>query len=146
LLFGIGVLWSALSAHHRLETARGTLRTKDEEAIIGYVRSHVQPGEKILIYPYGPIFYYLTDTFSPSHFDFLQPGMHSPEQFQDTIRELSSQQTRVVLLQTSFSEAYSLVWPNTPIEIIAAKDPVQEYIFSHYHSCSQLSANGFWRI
>jgi hypothetical protein len=49
-------------------------------------------------------------------------------------------------LEPSFSEKFALGWPNTPLEVIASRDPVNDYLFTHYHPCAALAANGFWHF
>lgn len=144
-VFGMAMLVGPLGAHQRIKTARGVIRTPNDTSL-GYVLSHVAPGETMLVYPYEPLYYYLTGTKNPTRFDFLQPGMHTPEQFQQVLTELRADQTRVVLFETSTAE--KLVWtsPDTPLSIIAAKDPLQEYIFAHYVPCGGARENQYWRF
>jgi len=144
--FGMAMLWRPLGAHHKVKTARGTVRTDDTDRTLEYVQAKVAPGERIFVYPYEPTYYYLTGTSSPTRFDFLQLGMHTADQFQESLRELAADRTRVVLFETSFSEKLSWSWHNTPIEIVAAKDPVEDYIFAHYRPCSGPMENGYWRF
>jgi len=144
--FGMAMLWGPLRAHHKVRTARGTVRTDDADRTLDYVQANVTPGEKIFVYPYEPSYYYLTATFSPTRFDFLQLGMHTADQFQESLRELAADRTRVVLFETSFREKLSWSWPNTPLEIVAARDPIEDYIFAHYRPCSAPMENGYWRF
>ena len=144
--FGMAMLWGPLGAHHELRTARGTLRTGVPNDALEYVQARVTPGERILVYPYQPLFYYLTGTFSPTRFDFLQPGMHTADQVRESLREFVADRTRVVLSITSFRDEIYLVWPNTPSEVVAASDPVIDFIAGNYRQCSALAANSFWRF
>ena len=140
------MLWPPLRAHHRVRTARGTVRTDDADRTLDYVQANVTAGEKIFVYPYEPSYYYLTATFSPTRFDFLQLGMHTADQFQESLRQLAADPTRVVLFETSFREKLSWSWPNTPLDLVAARDPVEDYIFAHYRPCSAPMENGYWRF
>ena len=144
--FGMTMLLLPLGSHHKLKTARGSVKTHDPFSALEYVQAHVVPGEKILVYPYQAMYYYLTATFSATRFDFLQPGMHTADQFQEVIRDLKAHPARVVLLETSFSEKIPIGWPNTPLEITAASDPVADYIFANYRPCAALSENAFWHF
>ena len=144
-VFGMAMSVGSRGAHQRIETARGVIRTP-QDISLQFVLSHVSPGEKMLVYPYEPLYYYLTGTRNPTRFDFLQPGMHTPDQFQQSLTELRADQTRVVLFETSAAE--KLVWtsPDTPISVIAAKDPLQDYIFAHYRPCGRTMENQYWRF
>jgi 4-amino-4-deoxy-L-arabinose transferase-like glycosyltransferase len=144
--FGMTLLWGPLGAHHKVRTARGMVTTGGPDAALDYVQAHVTPGEKLFVYPYEPLYYYLTGTFNPTRFDFLQPGMHTSEQVQEAIGELAADRTRVVLFELNFSKQMWLAWPDTPIGVIAARDPVVDYIFARYRPCAALAASGFWRF
>jgi hypothetical protein len=145
-LVAMAMLWPALSARHTIATARGNLRAGDDLAALGYMRAHLAEGEKVLVYPYGPIYYYATGTFSSSYFDFLQPGMHPPQDFKRALDEIISKPPRVVIFQVTFRDSYAHIWPNTPLSVLAAKDPIEEFVFKNYRPCSILLANSFWHI
>ena len=144
--FGMAMLSGALSAHHKVRTIRGTVRTDDADRSLEYVQANVTPGEKMFVYPYEPMYYYLTGTVSPTGFDFLQLGMHTPEQFQESLRALAADHTRVVLFETSVAEKLAWTSPDTPLPLAAAKDPVTEYIFANYHVCAGPMTNQYWRF
>jgi len=128
--FGMSMLWPTLGAHHWVKTARGTIKTDDTQTL-DYVLGHVTPGARIFVYPYEPMYYYLTGTFSPTRFDILQLGMHTPEQFQESLRSLEKDQTPIVLFETSVREKLAWTSPETPLQLLAAKDPVEDYILAH---------------
>jgi hypothetical protein len=144
-LFGLVLLTTALGAKHRLETRRGTLKDTYPDTVLSYVQTHLAPGSRVFVYPYQPLYYYLAATFNPTRYDYLQPGLHSPEQFDEVVREMAADRTPVVLLESSFGEAAVTAWPSTPLEILAKKDPVEEYVLSHYHRCGgPLTSENAW--
>jgi hypothetical protein len=108
------------------------------------VLANVTPKEKMFVYPYEPLYNYLTGTLSPTRYDFLEPGMHPPEQFQDALHALATDQTRVVLFDTTFYERLAWISPNAPKNLSAAKDPLEEYIFAHYRTCGGPITNQYW--
>jgi Dolichyl-phosphate-mannose-protein mannosyltransferase len=144
--FGIAMLWAPLGAHTEVKTARGTVKVDSTETTLQYVLARVNPGEQIFVYPYEPLYYYLTGTSNPTRFDFLQLGMHTEEQFQDSLAALATARPRVVLFETSFREKLSWTSPQTPLNLIAAKDPIEDYIFSAYRPCSPVLSNSYWRF
>ena len=129
----------------RLETRRGVLVAPRPDSVISYTQAHVPAGSKIFVYPYLPLYYYLTATYSPGRFEYLQPGMHTIEQVERAIREIHNDRTRVVLFEPGFNERIGPSWPNTPLRSIA-RDPVGDYILAHYHSCCILKSAGGWRF
>jgi hypothetical protein len=142
--FGVAALSLPLHAHHKISTIRGQVRTDDADHSLEYVLSHVAPGEKMFVYPYEPLYNFLTGTMSPTRFDFLELGMHTPAQFQESLQSLASDRTRVVLFETSVAEKLARTSPNTPLKLFAAKDPLQEYIFLHYRTCAGPMHNQYW--
>jgi hypothetical protein len=100
----------------------------------------------MLVYPYLPLHYYLTATYSPSRYEYLMPGMHSPQQFQELLSELAADRTRVVLFEPSFREKIIAGFPAASPEVLAAQDPVGDYIATHYRACASLTSQDFWRF
>ena len=72
--------------------------------------------------------------------------MHTTGQFQEALQQLAAASPRVVLFETSFSENYSLTWPNTPVQVFVAGDPIEKFVFANYRPCTVLVANGFWHF
>jgi len=144
--FGMAMLWGPLGAHHISRTVRGEIKTVGSDGPLEFLQANVRPGEEMLIYPYEPLYYYLTGTFSAIRLEYLQPGMHTADQFRQAALELSAKRPRVVLFEPTFREKVPLGWPNTPLATLVAPDPVQEYIFAHYRPCAALSSNDFWHF
>ena len=115
------------------------------DTVIDYVQAHTVPGETILVYPYLPLYYYLTDTYSPSAYEYFQPGMHTPQQAAEMLAALKAKRVRVVLFELSFWEKIPNSWPSTPISAIA-HDPLADYIQHEYRSCQSLHSGGDWRF
>jgi 4-amino-4-deoxy-L-arabinose transferase-like glycosyltransferase len=139
LLFAMPLLLRAINTPGKVQTRRGLISTPADDQIIPYVQAHVAPGEKILVYPYLPLYYYLTDTLSASRYEYFQPGMHTPQQAREMIAELSLGRVRVILFESSFWEKIPSAWPATPLAAIA-QDPVADYIQREYRACTSLSS------
>jgi len=144
--FGLALLWQPLNARQRLETRRGTLKMNGSDYVLDYVQAHVSAGESMLVYPYLPSYYYLTATHSPGRYEYMMPGFHSPQQFQELLSELSADHTRVVLFEPSFREKIIAGFPSATPAVLAAPDPVEGYITTHYRACASLTSQDFWRF
>jgi 4-amino-4-deoxy-L-arabinose transferase-like glycosyltransferase len=144
-LFGLAPLIGARVAHNQVATRRGVVATAGVDTVIDYVQAHVPAGENILVYPYLPLYYYLTGTFSPVRYDYFQPGMHTREQADEIIRELARCRVKVVLVETNFPEKISGSWPGTPLTAIV-EDPVADYIARNYRPCRVLASPAEWRF
>ena len=128
-----------------MQTRRGVVTSSSKDTVIEYVDAHVAPGESILVYPYLPLYYYLTDTFSPTRYEYFQPGMHSAQQAQEMLDELTRARVPVVLFETSFWEKIPRSWPGTPLSAVA-HDPVADYILREYRTCAWLQSPSDWRF
>src|SRR5204863_8404561 len=111
---------------------RGNITVDGADHSLESVQRSVTRGEKIFVYPYEPLYYYLSGTFSVTRYDFLQPGMHTREQFQESWRALDAERPRVVLFDTKFYERLTWISPNASVTLVTAKDPVTDYIFAQY--------------
>jgi 4-amino-4-deoxy-L-arabinose transferase-like glycosyltransferase len=144
-LLAIAVLFAALGAHSLNATRRGKVRSRAPDTVIEYVQAHTYPGQKLLVYPYFPLYNYLTDTQSPSRLDYFQPGMNTPEQAHEIIQSLQTQKVSSVLFEPSFADKIPSSWPGTSLSAIA-NDPVTDYILRNYRSCQFLRSPLGWQF
>jgi 4-amino-4-deoxy-L-arabinose transferase-like glycosyltransferase len=123
-----------------LQTRRGVLRVPDPDKVVPFVVGQVPAGETMFVYPYQPMYYFLTRTFSPTSFDYLQLGMHPPAQMNQAMDDLAADRTEVVVYAPSFnSETVPQSWPATSQHVLAT-DRVRDFIFSHYRPCTPLES------
>ena len=111
------------------------------DTVIEYVQAHVAAGEKILVYPYLPLYYYLTDTASPTRYEYFQPGMHTPQQAEEMLAEITAARVPVVLFEASFWEKIPTSWPGTPLSAIV-RDPIADYIQREYRTVQDFEFAG----
>jgi hypothetical protein len=107
--------------------------------VVTYIQDRVPGGERILVYPYEPTYYYLTATYSPTSYEFFQPGMNTEAQALNMLSELDADPPRIVLYQVGFAEHVRRSWPNTPQRALK-NDLVDAYIHDHYRSCAMLKS------
>ncbi|MGA2475434.1 MAG: glycosyltransferase family 39 protein [Terriglobia bacterium] len=140
---GMAFLVKIRSAKTIIDTRRGAVLVESSDAILEYVQTHVPAGSRILVYPYLPLYYYLTATFNPTSFDYLQPGMHTHQQEQDIIHQVSADRTSVIVFQPSFNDSIAASWPKTSLASLAS-DPVADYILANYRPCRVLVSAFEW--
>ncbi|MBZ5616965.1 MAG: glycosyltransferase family 39 protein [Acidobacteriia bacterium] len=128
---------NAWQARNVIDTRRGAVKSNKTEEIVPYLQAHVAAGEKVMVYPYLPLYSFLSATSSPTQFDFVQVGMHTPAQFEAARRQLEQDRTAVVLFDLTFRDVVTQWWPSTPAEALAS-DPMGDFIFSHYRPCKTL--------
>ncbi len=139
-LMSLAILTTAIGAHNRVVTRRGVITTAEDNTVIDYVQAHTAPGDKILVYPYLPLYYYLTGTRSPAPLDYFQPGMNTPEQAREIVDSLRSQDVKIVVFEPSFAEKIGTSWPGTPLGSLE-NDPVGEYLARNYRVCKILNSS-----
>jgi 4-amino-4-deoxy-L-arabinose transferase-like glycosyltransferase len=145
LLLSISMLTRITNHHYYVETRRGTITTPQKDTVVEYVQRHVRSGDVMFVYPYLPLYYYLTGTYSATRYDYFQPGMHTPEQAREMLSDLKAKRVSVVLLEPSFWEKIARSWPSTPLEAFA-RDPVADYILREYRSCQTLHSPDDWQF
>ena len=143
-LLAMALFFTALGAHNRVTTRRGAIRSNGQETVIEYVQAHTGPGQPLLVYPYLPLYNYLTNTASPIGLDYFQPGMNTPDQAHELIQSLKLQDVPV-LFEPSFADKIPSSWPATPLSAIA-NDPVSDYIVRNYRPCKLLRSPRGWQF
>lgn len=140
MAFAVPLLLRAVTTPYTLETRRGLIALPAKDTVIEYVQAHVPPRETILVYPYLPLYYYLTATYSPTRYEYFQPGMNTNQQSREVLSQLALRRVRVVLFESSFPEKIPHSWPGTPLTEIA-NDPVADYIVRNYRVCRILHSS-----
>ena len=142
---GLAFLLPSSGARYKLETRRGTLRTSSPDDVFKYVQTRIQPGEKILVYPGQPLYYYLAGAYSVSRYEWIVPGMHDAAQVREMIADLEAAQPRAVLFDPLSMDTLGGIYPNISTQLAAARDPVLDYLASHYRGCQTLATKGMER-
>jgi 4-amino-4-deoxy-L-arabinose transferase-like glycosyltransferase len=145
LMFAAPMLLRTLNAPDQIQTRRGVVRVPARDTVVESVQAQVAAGEKILVYPYLPLYYYLTDTASPTRYEYFQPGMHTPQQAQEMLAEISAARVPVVLFDGSFWAKIPTSWPGTPLSAIV-RDPITDYIQREYRMCKILNSPDDWKF
>jgi len=145
LLFAMPVLQRALNAREHIQTRRGVVQVPARDTVLAYTQANVAAGEKILVYPYLPLYYYLTDTSAPTRYEYFQPGMHTPQQAEEMLRDITAARVPVVLFESSFWEKIPTSWPGTPLSAIV-RDPIADYIQHEYRVCQILNSPDDWKF
>jgi len=137
LIFSVPLLLRAVNSPFKIETRRGVVAVPAQDTVLEYVQGHVAAGSDLLVYPYLPLYNYLTGTFSPTSLDFFQSGMNTAEQGETILKNLKSGRIKTVLFEPSFPQKIPSSWPGTPLSAIV-NDSVADYIVGNYKSCAML--------
>ena len=144
-VLGFAMLLATTGAHRRLETRRGIVMTSDSDTVIPYLEAHSKSGDSLLVYPYLPLYNYLSATRSPAPLDFFQPGMNTSEQAQQIVSALRADKAQAVLFQPTFAEKIGESWPDTPVSAVVT-DPVGDYIVRNFRMCKVLQSPENWQF
>jgi hypothetical protein len=122
----------AMTARHRIVTRRGVVYdTATPSPILDLVNSRLQPGQPLFVYPYSPMYYFLSAATNPTRYSLLMYGMNTRAQFREVVRDLEMSTARYVVLDTSFPELVNSWFP-------AYRPPhgedliVEPYLRAHY--------------
>ncbi|MBS1857649.1 MAG: hypothetical protein JST11_19930 [Acidobacteria bacterium] len=93
-------------------TSVGSIRISQEDApSLGLAVRHVRAGDSLFVFPYEPIFYFVTQGRNPTGYPWLQPGMMSDQDERAALAELSADPPKWILYRALPAEAYLRVWP-----------------------------------
>jgi 4-amino-4-deoxy-L-arabinose transferase-like glycosyltransferase len=139
--FGMAFLISGpRGATQSLETRRGHIKLPCCDTVIPYLERHIPAGEEIFVYPYQPLYYFLSATNSPTGFDYLQIGLHSEDQIEETLAQLAAHLPRAVVWGPSFNTQNIVgAWPSTPQQVLS-KDAIRDFILARYRPCAMLTS------
>jgi 4-amino-4-deoxy-L-arabinose transferase-like glycosyltransferase len=144
---GAALLIGTLTAKYKIETRRGALRASAPYGAFEYIQSHIKSREKILVYPYQPLLYYLTATDDVSRYEYLFPGMNTAAQFEDIERNLEATRPAAVLFNPDFLVLVPSLCPNVSAKSLAAIDPVATYLARNYRVCRTFDGPGLqWHV
>lgn len=144
LAMGLSLLFQVRPSDY-VVSRRGTVGLSKRDAVLDYIQAHTSIGDSILVYPYQSTYYYLTQTYNPTRFDFCQPGMHSYEQLQEMRSEFASRPTKFVFYEPAYPDHIHDAWPNTPARDLA-RDPMADYIAKEYRACRTLTSANNWHF
>jgi hypothetical protein len=123
----------AMSAPTTIYTRRGVVRDvfSADLPVLQFLNERLRPGESVFVYPYTPLYYFLSAGKDPTRYTTLVYGFNTEEQFRDAIGTLGTNQVRYVVWDRSSPQWLHRVFP-------AYRDPPQNklimepYLEAHY--------------
>jgi hypothetical protein len=93
----------ALFAQHKTETRRGTVYNAfGESPVLDFLNARIQPGEPVFIYPYSPLYYFLSAAENPTRHSILMYQINTEAQFREVVSALETRRVRFVVWDRSF--------------------------------------------
>ena len=136
-LFSASVFWRVLRPPVTLKTRRGTITLPRQDEVLAAIDAQSRPGDKIFVYPYAPLYYFLSGTTSPASIDYFQPGMSTATQASEIISGLKSEPNIATYFEFGFVQKIPTSWPATPLTEIA-NDPVGDFLIRNLRPCKIL--------
>lgn len=118
-------------AAHTLTTRVGSVAVFKSDPVLTFLNDHVTPGEDIFVYPYNPMYYFLSATSNPTRYSILIRNYNTRSQFEEVIRDIDEHQVKYVVWDTSFAARAAVFFPGS--KSTRTEDLVVEpYLESHY--------------
>jgi 4-amino-4-deoxy-L-arabinose transferase-like glycosyltransferase len=110
-------------------TRAGQVSLSKPDPVLTAIDEHVPSGGNLFIYPYSPMYYFLSKTNNPTRYSFLVYNYYTPAQFEEAIRSLEQHKVKYVLWDKHFqSDIIDVLFPNAhPKQLI-----MEPYLESHY--------------
>jgi hypothetical protein len=128
-------------ARQLVETRRGTIYTLKGDGALTFLQNHAAVGEEVFVYPYYPMYYFLTATRNAVRFSILVYHYNSKEQLEEVVRDVERKQVRYVLWDTVAAGENLTTWlpgyRHPPEDELI----VEPYLRRHYEMVG--FANGF---
>ena len=104
--------------------------------LFSLVAKHCSSGEYIYAGPFLPGFYFELKKKSPSAYDYIFPGVQSPEQLQEAANGISAKRPSCAIINHK-------IMVNMPLE---RDNPVEKYIFSHYEKAVEFKGFEIYKL
>ncbi len=115
LLFPVlfaGNYWNSWRGMPTIESPVGRLRVPANEfAGMEEMLARVGPGQSLFVYPYMPVFYFVTQASNVSRFSFLAPGMMTGREESEVLGELEKRPPEWVMYLQLSREEFLRVFP-----------------------------------
>jgi hypothetical protein len=135
LSVGLFVIFNALiaqGAQTRMVTRRGTVYAFVKDDALEFLDHQTQPGEDVFVYPYYPMYYFLSGTTNPTRFSILMYHINTEAQFRETVSALEQKKVRYVLWDTLVDGPNLKQWFPGYQQPSPDKLLVEPYLKQHY--------------
>jgi hypothetical protein len=122
----VAALVVPLTAQTVVSTRVGSLHLLARDPAIDYLTQHTSPGERVFIYPYVPMYYFVGGVANPTKYSIFMYGINTDEQAQEIVDALENQQVRVVMWDAVYSGAGLSRWFNY------RPPPVEQQVIERY--------------
>jgi len=101
VLFAAFTMLIAQAAQTKITTRRGSIQAFTKDAVLEFLDKQLAPGQDVFVYPYYPMYYFLSGTANPTRFSILMYHINTNAQFLEAISALEQKKVRYVLWDTT---------------------------------------------
>ncbi len=117
---------------HPLATRIGSVAVFKSDPVLTFIDEHVAPGEDIFVYPYAPMYYFLSSTTNPMRYSILVYNYNTPSQFEEVTQVLDQRRVRYVVWDTGFEARAANIFSPAAKRVGHDHLIVERYLASHY--------------
>jgi hypothetical protein len=131
-LLAIVNLFQVVTAHS-VKTRVGSVAMYKDDPVLEFLDSRANPGEEIFVYPFAPMYYFLSSTTNPTRYSLLEYNYNKAAEFQEVIQVLDRRRVRYVIWDTNFeAKMAAVVFPECP-PMPSSRYLMEPYLESHYN-------------
>jgi hypothetical protein len=119
---------------HTTATRAGPIVMFAPDPTLAYIEAHIPPGQSIFVYPYNPMYYFLTKTNNPVRYSGLFYNYNTTAQFQDAIQDLDRHKVSYVVWDTNYvPKIMPKLFPSAK-RMPPSQYLMEPYLESHYEA------------
>ncbi len=136
--------WQGQAGHwNALRTPVGEVRADAGQAPgVALLLARVRPHQSLFVYPYKPLFYFLTQAENPTRYSYLAPGMMTAQDALVALSELQSRPPDWVLYMDLTQAEFERVFPSGK-SFDAHFPTLENWIKANYRSSGGPSLSGY---
>jgi len=141
LLFATYSALVTQAARTKMVTRRGPVYGFADDAALDFLDHQIRPGDAVFVYPYYPMYYFLSETTNPTRYSILMYHINTDAQFREAISALERRKVRYVLWDTLVDGPNLKQWFPSYQHPSPDKLLMEPYLAEHYEQIG--SKNGF---
>jgi hypothetical protein len=123
-------LIGALTAHS-VKTRAGSVGLFKDDPVLAFIDTHTAAGEYMFVYPYHPMYYFLSSTTNPTRYSILLYNYDTEKEFYDAVNSLELRRPRYVIWDVGFEDKVKDDFP-TSNRTGSTGRIIEPYLESHY--------------